>query len=132
VLLQVALGALHIDVLVGRKLRADLIICSETGLDVFSTTIFKCLFQILTDRTIHGYPSSPPAAPTVAVDGVPLPPRFQDLLLGVDPVLFVLAGFTTTAFIQLIGPFSNPVLCWDGATLLGELFGPTILGCGCV
>src|ERR1035441_3166280 len=77
----------------------------------------------------------PPALqqpPRVAVDGVPLPPRFQDLLLGVDPVLFVLAGFTTTAFIQLIGPFSNPVLCWDGATLLGELFGPTILGCGCV
>ena len=36
---------------------------------------------------------------------LPLPPlRFEDLLLGSEPVLFVLAGFTTTAFIQFVGP----------------------------
>ena len=36
---------------------------------------------------------------------LPLPPlRFEDLLPGSEPVLFVLAGFTTTAFIQFVGP----------------------------
>ena len=35
---------------------------------------------------------------------------FEDLLLGAEPVLFVAAGFTTAAFIQLIGPVSYPVL----------------------
>jgi hypothetical protein len=35
----------------------------------------------------------------------PLPPlRFENLLLGSGPVLFVLGGFTTTAFIQFVGP----------------------------
>jgi hypothetical protein len=34
----------------------------------------------------------------------------EDLPLSVEPVLLVLAGFTTAAFIQLIGPLSNPVL----------------------
>jgi len=44
------------------------------------------------------------------VDVVPLPLLFEDLLLGAEPVLFVLAGFTTTALIQLIGPLSYHVL----------------------
>ena len=46
------------------------------------------------------------------VASLPLP--VENFPLGVEPVLFVLAGFTTTAFIQLIGSLSNPVLCWDG------------------
>ena len=39
-----------------------------------------------------------------------LPLVFEDLLLGAEPVMFVLAGFTTTAFVQLIGPLSYHVL----------------------
>jgi hypothetical protein len=47
VLFQVVPGALHIDVFVGRKLRADPIIYSGTGLDVLATPGFKNLFQVL-------------------------------------------------------------------------------------
>jgi hypothetical protein len=40
-----------------------------------------------------------------------LPPlRFADLLLGSEPVLFVLAGLTTTAFIEFVGPRPYQVL----------------------
>jgi len=49
VLFQVALGALHIDILVGRKLRADPIIRSGTGLKVMATPRFQSSFQILAD-----------------------------------------------------------------------------------
>src|ERR1035438_6925618 len=35
---------------------------------------------------------------------------FEDLLLGAEPVLFVLARFTTAAFIELMGAFSYPVV----------------------
>ena len=49
VLFQVALGALHIDVLVGRKLGADPIIRSGKGLDVHATPGFKNSFQIFAD-----------------------------------------------------------------------------------
>src|SRR5438270_12917774 len=45
------------------------------------------------------------------VDVVPLPLLFGDLLLGAEPVLFFLGGFTIMALIQLIGPFSYYVLC---------------------
>jgi hypothetical protein len=109
-LFQVALGALHLDVLVGRKLRADPIIRSGTDCDVVAVSSFKSSFQILAHWTIHSYPSSPPDS-RVSVHGGPftaLPA--QHLPLGVEPVLFVLAGFTTTAFIKLIGTLSNPVL----------------------
>ena len=51
-----------------------------------------------------------PSASRAAVDVVPLPLVLEDFLLGAEPVLFILAGFTTTAFIQLIGPLSDPVL----------------------
>jgi hypothetical protein len=47
VFFQVALGALHIDVLLGRKLRADLIIGSGTGLKVLAALVVKSSFQIL-------------------------------------------------------------------------------------
>jgi hypothetical protein len=70
-------------------------------------------------------------------DVVPSSLLFEDFLLGADPVLFVLAGFTTTRFIQLIGRFL--VVSCDGTvsgiilTLPGELFGTTtIVGFGCV
>ena len=43
-------------------------------------------------------------------DEVSLPPRLEDLLLGTKPVLFVLSGFTTAAFIQLVGSVPYPVL----------------------
>ena len=36
----------------------------------------------------------------MAVEVVPLRPVFEDLLLGAKPILFVLAGFTTTVFIR--------------------------------
>jgi hypothetical protein len=49
VLFQVALGALHIDVLVGGKLRSDPIICSGTGFDVLAAPKFKSSFQIFAD-----------------------------------------------------------------------------------
>jgi len=49
VLCQVALGALHLDVLVGRKLRADPIIRSGTGIDVLAAPRFKGSFQNLAD-----------------------------------------------------------------------------------
>jgi len=49
VLFQVALGALHIDVLVGRKLRTDPIICSRTGFEVLAAPEFKSSFQIFAD-----------------------------------------------------------------------------------
>jgi hypothetical protein len=48
-LFQVALGALLIDVLVGRALRADPIIRSRTGLDVLAIPRFKNSFQLLAD-----------------------------------------------------------------------------------
>jgi hypothetical protein len=49
VLFQVALRALHIDVFIGRKLRADPIIRSGKGLDVLATPKLKSSFQILAD-----------------------------------------------------------------------------------
>jgi hypothetical protein len=58
VLFQVTLGALHIDLLLGRKLRADLIIRSGTGLEVLATPKVKSSFQIPADQAIHGYASS--------------------------------------------------------------------------
>src|ERR1700693_2657847 len=57
----------------------------------------------------------PPAFLQAAVDGVPFPPLFENLLLGAEPVLFVLAGFTTTAFVELIGPLSDHVVGWGSA-----------------
>jgi hypothetical protein len=39
-----------------------------------------------------------------------LPLPLEDLLLGTKPVPLIVAGFTTAAFIQLIGPLSYPVL----------------------
>lgn len=56
VLFQVALGALHIDVLVGRKLRTDPIKCRGTGFEVLAAPGFKSSFQIFADQTIHGNP----------------------------------------------------------------------------
>jgi len=47
VFFQVALGALHIDVLLGRKLRADLIIDGGTSLEVLTALVVKSSFQIL-------------------------------------------------------------------------------------
>jgi len=44
-----------------------------------------------------------------------LSPLFEDLLLGAEPVLLVMAKSTATGFIQLIGPLSDPVLGWDSA-----------------
>lgn len=49
VLFQVALGALHIDVLVGRKFRTDPIICRGTGFEVLAAPEFKSSFQIVAD-----------------------------------------------------------------------------------
>jgi hypothetical protein len=46
VLVKVALGALQVDILVGRKLRADPIIRSGTSLDVLAAPIFKNSSQI--------------------------------------------------------------------------------------
>jgi hypothetical protein len=44
---------------------------------------------------------------------LPLPPlRFENLLLGSEPARFVLGGFTTTAFIQFVGPRPYQVLPW--------------------
>ena len=73
VLFQVGLGALHIHELVGRKLRADLIIT------------FRVLLR--------------PAALRL------LSLLFEKLFLGAEPVLFVLAGFAATTFIEFVGPF---------------------------
>jgi hypothetical protein len=68
----------------------------------------------------------------------PLPLPLEDLLLGAEPVLLVLAGFVTAAFIQLVGPLSYLVLSCDGtvpgivAALPGALLGATtIFGFGC-
>ena len=41
---------------------------------------------------------------------VPLALRFEDFLLGAEPILFFLAGFATTAFKELVGTLSYPVL----------------------
>ncbi len=49
VFFEVALGALHIDVLVGGKLRTDPIICSRTGFEVLAAPEFKSSFQIVAD-----------------------------------------------------------------------------------
>jgi hypothetical protein len=46
VFFQVAPGALHIDVLMGRKLGAHPIICSGTGFDVFAKLGFESLLQV--------------------------------------------------------------------------------------
>jgi len=35
---------------------------------------------------------------------------FEELLLGAEPVPFVLAGFATPAFIEFIGPLFYPVM----------------------
>jgi hypothetical protein len=60
---------------------------------------------------------------------------FEDFPLSAEPVLLVLIGFTTTAFIQLVGPLSY----LDGtasaiiANLPGELFEGTTTGAfGCL
>jgi len=53
VFFQVALGALDIDVLLGHKLRADLIIGSGTGLEVLAALLVKSSFQILADQAAH-------------------------------------------------------------------------------
>jgi hypothetical protein len=110
VLFQVALGPLHIDVLIGRKLRTDPIIGSGAGLDILAIPELKSAFQILADQAIHGYASSLSADARAAMDVVPSQLRIEDLLLGAKPVLFVLAGFTTTVFIQFIGPLSDHVV----------------------
>ena len=112
-LFQVALRALHIDVLPGHKLRADQVISCGTSFDVVATGRFKSSFQILADWTIHALNPFQPSNSRMA-DVVPSSLLLEDFLLGADPVLFVLAGFTTTAFIQLIGPLSYCVLGWDG------------------
>ena len=44
------------------------------------------------------------------MDVVLLLRQSEDLPLGAKPVLFLLTRFTTTAFIQRIGPLSNHVL----------------------
>jgi hypothetical protein len=49
VFFQVTFGALHIDVLLGRKLRAHLMIRSGTGLEILATPEIKRSFQILAD-----------------------------------------------------------------------------------
>jgi hypothetical protein len=49
VLFQITLGTLHIDILVGRKLRADPIVRSGTGVGVVTTPEFKNLLQIVAD-----------------------------------------------------------------------------------
>jgi hypothetical protein len=46
VLFQIALGTLHIYVLLGRKLRADLIIRSGTGFEVLTAPKVEGSFQI--------------------------------------------------------------------------------------
>jgi hypothetical protein len=49
VFFEVALGTLHIDILVGRKLRADAVKHRETSFDVFAAPGFKSAFQIFAD-----------------------------------------------------------------------------------
>jgi hypothetical protein len=49
VFFEVALGAFHIDVLVGGKLRTNPIICGRTGFDVLAAPGFKSSFQIVAD-----------------------------------------------------------------------------------
>jgi hypothetical protein len=52
----------------------------------------------------------------------------EDLLLGAEPVLFVLAGFVTAVFIQFVGPLSYLVsVPGIVAALPGALFGATTI-----
>lgn len=46
----------------------------------------------------------------MAVEVVRLPILFEDLLLGAEPIQLILTGFTTAAFVELIGPLSYHVL----------------------
>jgi hypothetical protein len=43
----------------------------------------------------------------------PLPLQLDELSLGPEPVLLVLAGFSTSSFVQLVGTFSYRVVCGD-------------------
>jgi len=109
VLFQGALGALHIDILMGGKLRADPIIRSGQGLDVHYAELQNfvpdpCRLRRL-ELSLKPLPRS-----TAAVDVRLLSPLFEDFALRAEPILFGLAGFTTSAFIQFIGPLSYPVL----------------------
>ena len=110
VLLEVVPGSLHIDHFPGRKLGTDLKESCRTGCAVLTHLEFKSLFQNHTPWAIHGYPLSLPADPGVAVDVIPLPLLSKDLLLCAEPILLVLAGFTTTDFVQLIGSRSYDAL----------------------
>jgi len=51
---------------------------------------------------------------------------FEELFLGAEPVLFVLAGFAATTFIEFVGPFPNLVLwrsiVWHHRQLGGRVF----------
>src|SRR5579862_232688 len=60
---------------------------------------------------------------TLNVVPLPLPLLFRDLLFGAEPVLYILAGSTITAFIELIRPLSYFVLQWDSACHHGYLGG---------
>jgi hypothetical protein len=57
----------------------------------------KISFQICADDATHSHSSGLPAnSPASGYDPLPL---FEDVLLGAEPVLFVLARFATTALI---------------------------------
>ena len=63
VLFQVGPGALHLDILIRCKLRANAIIRSRTGVDVCAVARLKSSFQVLADQAIHDCP--PPVSERV-------------------------------------------------------------------
>ncbi len=96
---QVALGALYIHIILGRKLRADLIIGNGTCLKVLAALVVKSSFGSSQTKQVIAIPPAYSQTQGCQSTCAFLSLLFEELPLGAEPVLFFLAGFAATTFV---------------------------------
>jgi len=70
--------------------------------------------ELATKPIVEDWQHLPLTDPRAAVEwGGLLPLPFKDLPLGAEPVLLVLAGFSTASLVQFVGPRSYLLVRWD-------------------
>ena len=97
--LQLAFGALHLDDVIGLKSAAGGAIQRRTSPDALSVPTFKSSLKTLTDWATHNFPLRPWAGRAVTEKKAAL--RLEDLKLGAEPVLGIVAVFAAAALVEL-------------------------------
>jgi hypothetical protein len=98
-LLEFALGALHIHLFDSSKFGAHPVEGAARALTYPASLNSNTRVSSLHCKQVMGIPLAIPIALKVGRDPVPLAALFEDLLLGAEPILLVLAILTTAAFV---------------------------------